>query len=60
MIFTEHDKVELELLRDDEINALVNGGLLPEDERWNPGCRDELHSRYPKLRLGILTGSTSL
>ena len=48
--------MKLELLRDQEIDALVDHGLLPEEERWNTECRNDLHLIYPEMNLDIVTG----
>ena len=54
--FNEDELVKLELLRDQEIDALVDHGLLPEEEWWNTECRNDLHLIYPEMNLDIFIG----
>ena len=54
--FNEDELVELELLHDKEIDALVDHSLLPEEERWNTECRNDLHLIYPEMNLDIVAG----
>ena len=54
--FNEDELVKLELLRDQEIDALVDHGLFHEEEWWNTECRNDLHLIYPEMNLDIFTG----
>lgn len=54
--FAEEDVVELELLRDQEIDALINNELLPSHERWNTELRDGFTFSYPEVVVEITTG----
>lgn len=53
---SEDELVELELLRDEEIDAFVEEGLLSKSERWNIDRRDGYHFLYPEMTLDIITG----
>lgn len=54
--FTEEEFIELELLRDQEIDALVENELLPSQERWNLELRDGFTFSYPEVVVEITTG----
>lgn len=54
--FTEDDMIELELLRDQEIDALVHQGFISTDEQWNPKLRNGLVFHYSELDVEITTG----
>ena len=54
--FAEEDVVELELLRDQEIDALINHELLPSHERWNTELRHGFTFSYPEVVVEITTG----
>ena len=55
-IFNDDELIELEMLRDQEIDALVSNGLLSEEERWDNERRNSLHFVYPDMRLDLVTG----
>ena len=55
--FDEDDLLELESLRDQEIDALVDHSLLPKDDRWNPECRNGFTFVHPEMILCVTTGS---
>ena len=40
-VFSEDELVELELLRNQEINSFVEQGLLPKGDRWNTERREQ-------------------
>lgn len=48
--FTVDELIELELLRDQEIDALVNEGFVPHKDRWNLEHRDGFNFLYPEWR----------
>lgn len=48
--------IELELLRDQEIDALVEEALIPEEERWNVEMRNGFTLSHPEILLEIKTG----
>ena len=54
--FTDDDLIELELLRDQEIDALVNQGFLPAVDQWNPEMRSGLVFQHPEVVVEIVTG----
>lgn len=56
LVFTDDEIVELELLRDQEIDSLVDNGLLPKEGRWNIECREGFTLTFPEMTLGIVTG----
>ena len=55
--FSQDELVELEFLRDEEIDAFVVQEFLPQEERWNVDRRDGFHFVYPEMTLDIVTGS---
>ncbi len=56
MTFDEDELVELELLRDEEIDVLVDRGLISSNNRWNPKYRKGFTLKCPKMALVITTG----
>ncbi|MCJ1270345.1 hypothetical protein MMC22_010241 [Lobaria immixta] len=54
--FTDDDRIELELLRDQEIDALVEEALIPEEERWNVEMRNGFILHHPEVIIEITTG----
>ncbi len=54
--FSEEELVELEILRDQEIDAMFDQGLLPQKDRWNEGHRNGFCFNYPEMTLEITTG----
>lgn len=56
VVFTDDELVELELLRDQEIDSLVEHGLLSKEHRWNIECRKEFTITFPEMTLDIMTG----
>lgn len=54
--FSENELIELELLRDEEIDALVNQGFLLKSEQWNPELRNGFVFTHPEMILEITTG----
>lgn len=54
--FSNDELVELELLRDQEIDNLVDAGLLPKNHRWNPECRQGFTLTFPEMAVCIVTG----
>lgn len=54
--FTDDDLIELELLRDQEVDVLVDQGFLPAAEQWNPKMRSGLVFQHPELAVEIVTG----
>ncbi len=54
--FSEEELVELVILRDQEIDAMFDQGLLPHKDRWNEGHRNGFCFNYPEMTLEILTG----
>ena len=54
--FTDDELVELELLRDQEIDSLVDARLLPKDDRWNPECRQGFTFTFPEMAIYVVTG----
>ncbi|KAK4693426.1 hypothetical protein P7C71_g3979, partial [Lecanoromycetidae sp. Uapishka_2] len=55
--FSEDELVELVLLRDEEIDAVIEKGLLSKDERWNIDRREGYQFVYPEMILDIFTGA---
>lgn len=53
---TDDDRIELELLRDQEIDALVEEALIPEEERWNVEMRNGFILHHPEVIIEITTG----
>ena len=49
LLFTENELIELEFLRDEEIDALVEEGLLDQRERMNEKFRDEVVIEYEEV-----------
>lgn len=56
VFFTDDELVELEFLRDQEIDGLVENGLLPKEDRWNVECRQCFTLTFPEITLDIVTG----
>ena len=56
LVFTDDEIVELELLRDQEIDCLIDNGLLPKEDRWNVDCRQGFVLPFPEMTLDIVTG----
>lgn len=54
--FSEEELIELEILRDEEIDTLVNQGYLVRSEQWNPEFRNGFVFTYPEMILEITTG----
>ena len=54
--FSEEELIELEILRDEEIDALVKQGFLTKSEQWNPQLRNGFVFTYPEIVLEIRTG----
>ena len=54
--FSADDLIELETYRDEEIDALVDAGLLPKKDRWNPDLRNCLRFRFLEIVLVVVTG----
>lgn len=54
--FTDDELVELELLRDQEIDSLVDAGFLSKDDRWNVECRQGFTLSFPEMAVYIVTG----
>lgn len=54
--FNEEELVELEILRDQEIDAMFDQGLLLQKGRWNEGHRNGFCFNYPEMTLEIATG----
>lgn len=54
--FSENELIELELLRDEEIDALVNQGFLLKSEQWNLELRNGFVFTHPEMILEITTG----
>lgn len=54
--FTDDELVELELLRDQEIDSLVDAGLLFKEDRWNDECRQGFTLSFPEMTIRIFTG----
>ena len=57
MTFDDDDLVELQLLRDQEIDALAHQGLISKEDRWNPEHRLGFTFSYPEMALEISTGA---
>lgn len=55
-MFSEDELVELEVLRDQEIDAMFDQGLLPDKDRWNLEYRRAFCFNYPEMTLEIVTG----
>lgn len=53
---TEDECIELELLRDQEIDALIENELLPEQERWKLELRNGFMFTYPEVVVEVTTG----
>ena len=51
--FTEDDVIELSLLRDEEIDVLVERGFVPEGARFEPGLRESISFSYPEMSLKV-------
>ncbi|KAF8532809.1 hypothetical protein BDD12DRAFT_868305 [Trichophaea hybrida] len=54
--FTAEELIQLEFLRDEEIDELIAANLLNEEERTNTSLRDVLTFKYPEITLNITTG----
>lgn len=54
--FTKDDRIELEFLRDLEIDALVEEALVPEEKRWNVEMRNGFSLTHREALLKITTG----
>lgn len=54
--FSEEELVELEFLRDQEIDAMLEQDLLPDKNRWNEQYREGFCFDYPEMALHISTG----
>ena len=52
---SEEELVELEILRDEEIDILINQGFLAKPERWNPELRNGFVFIYTEMILEITT-----
>lgn len=55
-VFTDDELVELELLRDQEIDTLVDTGLLSKEDRWNAECRQGFTLDVAEMTVHIVTG----
>ncbi|OBT56061.1 hypothetical protein VE04_04199 [Pseudogymnoascus sp. 24MN13] len=56
-IFSDEDLVELSLLRANEIDELVEHGLIDASHRFDEDLLDILVLSYPELTISLLTGS---
>lgn len=56
-LFSPEELIQLEFLRDEEIDELIAANLLGEEERTNPILRNVLTFQYPELTLNITTGA---
>lgn len=54
--FSGEDLVELEILRDQEIDSMFDQCLLPQKDCWNEGHRNAFCFNYPEMTLEIITG----
>ena len=54
--FTEDELSEMEFLRDQEIDAVIEAGFLGKEERWNPERRDGFHFVFPEMIVDVKTG----
>lgn len=54
--FTVDELIELEMLRDQEIDALVREKYIAQHDRWDIEHRDGFNLTYPELALTITTG----
>ena len=50
-VFTDDELVELELLRDQEIDMLVDHGLIPNEDRFNVEFRKDFTLSFPEMTL---------
>lgn len=53
----EDELIELGLLRDEEIDRLVEHGLRAQEDRWNVECRKGLTLDFPEMISVIVTSS---
>lgn len=54
--FSEDDIIELELLRDEEIDSLVYRNLIPRKDQWNPTLRSLIVFPHKEVTLEVTTG----
>ena len=55
--FDDDDLVELQSLRDQEIDALADQGFITKEARWNPEHRLGFTFAFPEMTLDISTGA---
>ncbi|MCJ1227679.1 hypothetical protein MMC12_004335 [Toensbergia leucococca] len=56
--FTHEEFLELSLLRDKEIKAIISLGLLPKDAMTDPELHNAFVFEYPEMTLRITTGKS--
>ncbi|KAL8832189.1 MAG: hypothetical protein Q9191_000405 [Dirinaria sp. TL-2023a] len=56
-LFAEDELLELRLLREEEIDALVAANLLGGEQRWDSELLDGFTFNYPEMKLIIETGA---
>ena len=56
LTLSDDELVELEILRDAEIDAMVEQGFIPRVDRWNVELREGFSFAYPEATLDISTG----
>ena len=56
--YSEDELTQLSLMREEEIDALVEQGLLSGEQRWEPELHDGFHFAHPELNLVIKTGDS--
>ncbi|EPS44865.1 hypothetical protein H072_1151 [Dactylellina haptotyla CBS 200.50] len=54
--FTDDELVELSFLREEEIDQMVEAGLIRDDSRFDESLREKLVFSYPEMALTLVTG----
>ncbi|KAF3940594.1 hypothetical protein ABW19_dt0209251 [Dactylella cylindrospora] len=54
--FTEDEIIELGILREEEIDRMIEDGLVKEDDRFDESLREKLVFEYPEMILTLTTG----
>jgi len=57
-VFSEEELIQLRLLREEEIDALVEQSLLCEEQRWEPKLHDGFTFAHPEMKLVTRTGDS--
>ncbi|KAK6526397.1 hypothetical protein TWF694_004992 [Orbilia ellipsospora] len=56
ILFTEDDIIELSFLREEEIDKMVESGMIASDSRFDESLREKIVFSYPELILTLETG----